>query len=224
MKARTVNLISNRFQIFFLVLISTTLASCTTTKFQSKSIEYTDTVPVTAIYLYSFLDLREGILGPRFIDEVKHQFPAATSQEGIALQQLWFNDSPLRAQFSLEAVKTNSGSKTRVPVDEVIQANQENERSFGASHRLIAFPSSVMASTTANSFDIRWALVNTKTNQVSWATTSFSYHQVWFGRDDNPQERAKTFVQGFMSELRKAKVIQSKQSQIETQPTASSAN
>jgi len=191
--------------------ITALFCACTTTSFHSRTPEYTGAAPVTAIFVYSFLDLREGSLGKNFLAEVKRQLNDALAQDGIRTKQLWFNDSPLRAQFSLEAAGPNpSKTTTRVPVDEVVKATQEDERLFGASHRLVVFPASVMNSNTGASFDIRFNLVDSQTNKVEWTTTSFSYHTKWFLGDENPQERASTFVQGLMAELRKSKVVRTR--------------
>ena len=190
------------------------LCACTTTSFQSRTPEYTGTTPVSAIYVYSFLDLRQGSLGKNFLAEVKRQLTDALAQDGIRTKQLWFNDSPLSGQFSLEATGPNpSNTTTRVPIEEVIKATQEDERVFGASHRLIVFPSAVMSANTGASFDIRWDLVDSQTNKVTWATKSFSYHTKWFLGDENPQKRAATFVQGLMAKLHKSKVIRSPDAQ-----------
>ena len=98
------------------------LSACTTTSFQSKTSEYTGVTPVSAVYVYSFLDLREGNLGKKFLAEVKRQLDEALAKDGIRVKQLWFNDSPLRAQFSLAEIGPHpSNTSTRVPVDEVIK-------------------------------------------------------------------------------------------------------
>lgn len=191
------------------LLAAAVLSGCST-NFHSASSPYTDTTPVTAIYVYSFLDLRQGSLGPNFLAETKKQLTAALSREGIRSKQLWFNESPLREQFSLEAKGPNpANTNTRVPVGEVVEATQQDERAFGASHRLVVFPAYVMSSNTGSSFDIRWDLVNSQTNQLSWRTISRSHFQKFFLGDENPQDRASEVVQGLMSELRKAKVIRS---------------
>lgn len=189
------------------------LCSCATTSFQSTTAEYTGTKPVTAIYVYSFLDLRQGSLGPKFLDEVRRQLADALAQEEIRTKQLSFNDSPLRGQFSLEATGPNpANTSTRVPIDEVINATREDEKLFGASHRLVVFPAFVIASNTGSNFNVRWDLIDSQSNQVVWTTTSRSQHMKWFLGDENAQERASTFVQGLMSELRKAKIFQNRRS------------
>lgn len=187
------------------------LSACATTSFQSKTSEYTGVTPVSAVYVYSFLDLREGNLGKKFLAEVKRQLDEALAKNGIRVKQLWFNDSPLRAQFSLAETGPNpSNTSTRVPVDEVIKATQDDERLFKVSHRLVAFPTSVMNANTGASFHIRWDLVDAQTNRLVWSTTSFSYHAKWFLGDENPEERANTFVQGLIMELYKSKAIPSR--------------
>lgn len=190
----------------FALLLAVALCGCATTSFQSATVGYTGTKPVKAIYVYSFLDLRKG-LGPKFLAEVKRQLTDALAKEQVATKQLWFEDSPLRAQFSLEATGSPANSSMRVPIEEVINATREDEKLFGASHRLIVFPSFVLTSNTGNNFNVRWDLVDTQTNQVTWSTTSRSNHMKWFLGDENAEERASTFVQGFIEELRKAKVL-----------------
>lgn len=209
MKIRFTNALWSARSKLSILTIASMLSACATTSFQSRTPDYTGT-PVSAVYLYSFLDLREGNLGKNFLAEVKRQLAEAFAKDGVRTKQLWFNESPVRAQFSLAETGPNpSNTSTRVPVDEVIKASQGDEQLFGATHRLIAFPVSVMNANTGASFHIRWDLIDLRTNKVAWSTTSFSYHAKWFLGDENPEERAHTFVQGLMAELRKAKVIQS---------------
>lgn len=189
------------------VAIAVLVSACGTT-FNSRGQVYDGPGQVTAVYVYSFLDLREGALGKQFLVEVRRQLSDALSKEGIRTKQLWFNESPLRAQFSLEAKGPNPATtNTRVPVDEVVVATREDELSFGATHRLLVFPASVMMSNTGSNFDIRWTLIDAQTNKVHWSTTSFSSHMKWFLGDENPTGRATEFVDGLMAELRKSHVI-----------------
>lgn len=191
-----------------LLLAIALLSACATTSFRSNAPEFAGENRVSSVYVYSFLDLREGALGRKFLAEVKRQLNDSLSKENISSKQLWFNDSPFATQFSLEETGPNpSNTSTRVPVEEVIKATQDEERLFGASHRLIVFPASVMQSNTGASFSIRWSLVDLKTNQTVWATTSVSNHAKWFLGDENPEARATTFVEELMSELRKSKAI-----------------
>lgn len=208
MQSHLLKKIRSGLRKFLAPFLAVALCSCATTSFQSTTAEYTGAKPVTVIYVYSFLDLRQGSLGPTFLAEVKRQLADALAQEQIQTKQLWFNDSPLRAQFSLEATGPSfANTTTRVPIDEVVKATQEDERLFGASHRLVVFPAFVITSNTGSNFNVRWDLVDVQTNQVTWTTTSRSQHMKWFLGDENAQERASTFVHGLMSELRKAKVI-----------------
>jgi hypothetical protein len=197
-----------RFSSLFAIFLAAVLCGCATTSFNAAKQEFSGSTPVTAIYVYSFLDLREGNLGKNFLADFQRQLAEALSQEGIRTKQLWFNDSPVRGQFSLEATGPNpSKTSTRVPVAEVVKATQDDERQFGASHRLVVFPAFVMSSNTGSNFHIRWELVDARTNQSVWTTTSRSHHMKWFLGDENAHERASIVVQGLMSELRNSKVI-----------------
>jgi hypothetical protein len=192
------------------VFLALSLCGCATTSFESKMPNRSETTPVTAVYVYSFLDLREGSLGKNFLNEVRSQLDQALTKDGVRTKQLWFNDSPLRTQFSLEATGPNlARTSMRVPVAEVVNATREDERAFGASHRLIVFPASITRSNSGSTFSVRWDLVDSQTNEITWTTTSRSHHMKWFLGDENPRERAGTFVEGFVTELHKAKIIKS---------------
>lgn len=202
---REVPLVHKRLLAVFFAL---SLCSCATTSFDSKTPNPSETTPITAVYVYSFLDLREGSLGKNFLNEVRRQLDRALTHDGVRTKQLWFNDSPLRAQFSLEAAgPTAARTSMRVPVAEVVNATRDDERAFGASHRLIVFPASITSTNSGSTFTVRWDLIDSQTNRPTWTTTSRSHHMKWFLGDENPEERATTFVQSFLTELRKAHII-----------------
>lgn len=167
--------------------------------------------PPSAVYIYSFLDLREGILGPKFLAEVREQVAHDFRSRGIRVKQLSFNDSPLRGQFALQANQSARGkSSTRVPINEVIAENRADEASFNTSHRLIIFPIEVIQSNAYSGFHVRWSLLDAKTNQLDWFTNSYTQHQKWFLGDENPIGRAKQFVEAAIAEMEKAGVFQLK--------------
>ncbi len=161
-----------------------------------------------ALYVYSFLDVREGILGKKFLAEVQRQLGEALAADGVKSKQLWFENSPLRNDFSLAAVGQNPASTAmRIPVEEVIKANQGDDASFGSTHRLLALPASVTSTNTSIHFMVRWVLIDAQTNKVQWSTSSASNEMRWFLGDENPVGRAKDFVDGLMVELRKSGAI-----------------
>jgi hypothetical protein len=164
--------------------------------------------PPTSLYVYSFLDLREGTMGPRFLGEVRDQLGKALESRGVRQKQLWFNESPLRTEYALEAKRAGSGaSSMRVPVGEVIAATRDEEEAFGASHRLVIFPVEVTQSNTFSGFQVRWDVIDAKTNERNWSTTSYTQHTKWFLGDENPQDRARSFVEAALTEMEKAGVF-----------------
>jgi hypothetical protein len=163
--------------------------------------------PPTSLYVYSFLDAREGAMGPQFLAEVRDQLGKALESRGVRHKQLWFNDSPLRTEYALEAKATGPRSSTRVPVGEIITATRAEEAAFGASHRLVIFPVEVVQSNAFTGFHVRWDLIDAHTNERSWSATSYSQHQKWFLGDENPRDRATSFVQDALAEMEKAGVL-----------------
>ena len=188
-------------------LMAICLSGCGTTSFDSKAGDYKGSSPVTSLYIYSFLDLREDRLGKKFLAEVQRQLPIALAKEGLNSKQFWFNASPLKAQFALEATRTGPSTSGRVPVNEIVKANQQDEVEFGASHRLVAFPSFVVSSGSGSRFTVQWDLVDTRTNIMNWTTVSSSNFENWLLQDENSDERAKTFVMALITELKAAKAI-----------------
>jgi hypothetical protein len=163
---------------------------------------------VSSVYIYSFLDLREGTIGPNFLTEVRQEFARGFESRAVRTKQLWFNESPLRAQYALQSEQTGPGkSSLRVPVDEVIAANRADEESIGTTHRLVIFPIQVSQSSSYSGFQVRWDIRDAKTNELNWSTTSYSQHQRWVGGDENPAGRAKEFVEAAIAEMEKAGVF-----------------
>jgi hypothetical protein len=205
-------MIHRRLLSGFLVSVVVLSASgCVTNNFRTPPPAFSGQAPMRAVYVYSFLDLRENELGPKFLAEVQRQLAAALKGKGASSAQLSFNDSPLRAEYLLKEEPV-SGSRTRqastrVPVGEVIATNLQAEGTFGAPYRLIVFPVSLTALSTGHRFDVRWDIYDTRTNARVWSATSETLHQNWISHDENPAERAKILVEGIILQMGKAGVF-----------------
>lgn len=180
---------------------------CSTTHVYSPPPKATYMREVKSIYIYSFLDLREGYVGSNFQLNVRRMLAEALDRKGVRNAQLWFNESPLRAQYILEAKRVNSlVSSTRIPVNEVIAENQSAERAFGDTHRLIIFPVFI-SSANGQTLQVRWDVYNTLNNYMEWSTTTETFRTIWWSADENAVERAREFVDSIISEMVKSGVL-----------------
>lgn len=186
-------------------------SGCATNNFRTPPPAFAGQAPLRAVYVYSFLDLRENELGPKFLGEVQRQFAEALKAKGASSAQLSFNDSPLRAEYLLKEEPVRGSltrqASTRVPVGEVIATNLRAEAAFGAPYRLIVFPASLTALNTGHRFDVRWDIYDARTNVRVWSATSETLHQNWISHDESPVERAKILVEGIILQMTKAGVF-----------------
>ncbi len=202
-----------RLAMLSLVLILSGCASKPT--FTAHSF-YTGERLVRSIYIYSFLDLREQEVGSKFLREFKRELAAQLDGVGVKNRQLWFNDSPARAEFSkvdapMGTTFSGQDSTTRtvikdVPIGQVVQLNSEEERTFNATHRLIVFPENTTVGGVTG-YQLRWDIIDARTGKLEWTTRSTTQNGNWWSNDEAPVERARVLVEGLISELRKNSVL-----------------
>jgi hypothetical protein len=194
-------------KFWFLILILG-LSGCATTSFRKPPPPYSGANPFEKVYVYSFVDIREKEIGARFMAELERQFGEALTQNAVASEQLWFTKSPAAAEYSLQQTPTgvNKGT-TRVPVVEVIVANQKAERAFDPSHRMIIFPASITTGGNGPTYDFRWDILDAKSGHLDWTATSSTTVTNWAKADESPVERAQLMVKGIVDEMKKAGVL-----------------
>jgi hypothetical protein len=166
--------------------------------------------PVDAIYVYSFLDMRTRLLGYNFVAEVKRQLPAALSARGVRIAQLAFDDSPISMGYAMrEEPAGRNRSSVKIPISEVVRANIERERAFGARYRMVVAPVlTELVGASHSRVEIRWDLYTTESNEPVWTTTSES-RQTSFGdaHDERPVARAGELVAWIIREMVNAGVL-----------------
>ncbi|HZY17520.1 MAG TPA: hypothetical protein VFE82_03515 [Ramlibacter sp.] len=187
----------------FLVLLSVlSLTACATNQFTGTQVASSGVSLKNArLQVYSFLDIRDVEFGPQMLNEVDRQLAAALSAESVQVRTLRFKESEPGKYFS----STNAG--VRVPVGETISSNRVEEREFPADLRLIVFPSKMTLSGAWKFYDVRWELQDVNTGRIVWTTTSHGKHLNAWKNDENPEERAKTIVDGIMNEFRGSKAL-----------------
>ena len=194
-------------KFWFLILVLG-LSGCATTSFRKPPPPYSGANAFQKVYVYSFVDIREKEIGPNFMLELERQFGDALTENGVANEQLWFMKSPSAAEYSLQQTSTGfRQGTTRVPVIEVIAANQKAESAFGPSHRMIIFPASVTTMDGGPSYDFRWDIIDVKSGHMDWTATSSTSVTNWAKVDEDPVGRARLMVKGIVDEMKKAGVL-----------------
>jgi hypothetical protein len=181
------------------------LSGCATAPKFTTSVADTQT-RVSSVYIYSFLDLREKELGPKNIAEIERQLADTLTSHGVRSKQLWFNRAPVREEIALNQQKQGNwfldlGTSVRVPVNEVIASNAEDEKAFGPQCRLVVFPTSTTETGTGVIVQLRWLLSEVSSGKVIWSATSNTNNMNMWKFDEYPEERAFMLVDGLVKEL-----------------------
>jgi hypothetical protein len=179
------------------------LAGCATTpKFSSSTSSVG--VQLDKIYVYSFLDVRQNVLGQHFLEDLKVELDQKFASHGVVTEQLWFRDSPVFSEFAAAGL-----TSVMVPIGRVIVGNRPTEVHFGARYRLVAFPLETTAAGSWNFYDFRWDLIDVTTGMKVWTTTSHAGKLNFAGPDEYPQKRADMIVGGLIGEMKKAGFLRS---------------
>lgn len=147
------------------------------------------------VYIYSFLDAREDQFGPTMLDRTTYQLSEQLAEKGVRTQLLTFKESPLGLSYVF------SDTTGMLPVDAVIRRNQPAEAALGAKYRLIIFPAAFNLYETAQSYEIRWMLVDVVTDRIVWRTSTLGSRTIWSSNDEDAEQRATTLVSGVIAEM-----------------------
>ena len=178
------------------------LSACAANEFvQTKTHVDSLSIRNSKLFIYSFLDVRTGELGPSLLDEFDRQLTQQLSKSGVTVAILRFKDSEPGKQYSF----TSSGMQ--IPVRDTIVQNASNERAMGSDFRLIIFPSQMTVSGAWRFYNVRWDLVETRTGKLVWSTSSRGKHMNAWKNDEDPETRAKTIVDGIVEEMRKSNLL-----------------
>lgn len=169
-------------------------------------------VQLTRVYIYSFLDVRESLIGKNMLRELEIQLGERFERNDVKVEQLWFLRSPLSRETSLneEATRSTSiyvrSSTIRVPVAETIRSNVSAELAFSPRYRLTVFPAQSNASGAGTGYKIYWDLFDVTSNKLVWRTDSDVRNLNLLKVDEMPTERAKAIVDGIFHEFAKSGV------------------
>lgn len=179
------------------------LSGCAAKPDFETSVKFNKEIELNDLYLYSFIDLHEKIIGENIVPELKQQFELQFEQRGININQLWYKDSQLLTNTAISEVD----GETTVPVEKIVLANLENEQNVNAKYRLIAFPVYVNHGKSSAGYRVKWSLSGVATNEVIWAASSWTYNVDMFSNDERPEKRAKLLVKGLLRQLQNAGAV-----------------
>ena len=191
-----------RLTYIFIASCLILFSACSTIKFNKPETKLNNiNIRNSAVYIYSFLDIREDEFGPSMLAELNKQLVQVLSNSGVPSKILRFKDSEYSKTFSLV------DKSMSIPVQETILGNANQEQEFGAKYRMIVFPTEMSTSNMSNIYVIRWDLVDLNTGEIMWSITSRGTHMKMWKNDEAPEARAKTIVDGFVNEMMKSNML-----------------
>lgn len=155
----------------------------------------------STVYVYTFLDLREGNFGPSMLTALNQQLVAKLGSTGITAKLLPFQGTETGRYFP------NTVASADIPVDKVVAANRTDETAAGARYRLIIFPLSTNTTGAWFIYDLRWELIDIPTGRIVWTVKSHGSHLAMWSHDEAPEGRAAVIVDGFLAEMKKFGLI-----------------
>jgi len=181
----------------FIVLMVLILSGCAAKPDFDTLVKFNKQIELENLYVYSFIDFREKIIGSSVISDMKKQFDLQFEQRGVEINQLWYKESIMLTNTS---VSEKSG-ETNLPVGQIIKANLINEQKVNAKYRLVAFPSYVSHGNSNVGYQIKWTLSDVNTNEIIWVASSWTNNMNWLSSNEMSEARAKVFVQGLIKQL-----------------------
>lgn len=190
-----------RCTFFALTLIALQFGCASNQVVSSNPITPGTSIKNSKIYIYSLLDLRVAEFGTTMLTEFDKQLAMEFAKSNATSKVLRFRESDTGKYFTT----TNSGMM--IPIRQMLVSNMLDEKQFGADYRLIIFPSTMTLAGAWKYYDIRWEILDAKTNQRVWESTTKGKHLTLWKTDEDPQERARTLLEPVFQEMRKSGVL-----------------
>lgn len=191
-------------RVFALMAALLLLAGCTISRneiVQSGTPEASVDLRSGAVYVYSFLDLREGLFGPTMLAVVNRQIVDKLSIAGVRATVLPFKQSAIGRYYPV------TRASAEIPINQVIAANARDEAALSARYRLIIFPQSTETQGAWFVYDIRWDLIDIKANRTVWTAKTHGSRLIMWTADEEPEGRAATIADSLLNAMKSAKIL-----------------
>lgn len=150
------------------------------------------------LYIYSFLDVRQTNLGPKYLAEFERQLGDALEKRRVRSRQLWFSRSEMGRHTammeSVSSVYPRRNSSLVVPVKGTVEENVQDEVAFGARYRMILFPKQI----ADQNYTVHVDIYDVATGRLVWYATMQGRNFNWVVGDEVPEQRASLAVQSLM--------------------------
>jgi hypothetical protein len=154
------------------------------------------------VYVYSFLDVREDLYTSKVLDRFDGDLTARLQAETIGSKILHFDHSAASSNEFYAGGSIN-GSETRsIPVMETIYRNLPDEMTVKARFRLIVFPSDYTVAGAWRFYQIRFVLIDTRTNRRVMDYLYSGKHLVMWKNSENSEARSKKILDHLFAELK----------------------
>jgi len=187
--------------VFCRLALTVCLATSIGASAQSEPQSFEPIMKGKSVYIYDFLDIRKRQFGDAFFDIFESKLTDGLTKYGLDTKVIRFSKTRAGGFYS-SSDQINTYQSGSVPVEQVINDNIPEERSFNSSYRIIAFPLSYTVSQMSQSYDIRWVVEDVSSGKQ---VLDFTYHgknMILFSTKENPEGRASKLVNHFLEELR----------------------
>lgn len=154
------------------------------------------------VYVYSFLDLREGLYTSKVLDRFDGDLTARLQAETIGSKILHFDHSAASTGEFYAGGSLNGSESREIPVMETIYRNLADEVAVKARFRLIVFPSQYTVAGAWRFYQIRFVLIDTRTNRRVMDYLYSGKHLVMWKNSENSEARSKKILDHLFAELK----------------------
>ncbi len=159
------------------------------------------------VYVYSFLDIREGEYSSKVLDQFDADLSARMSAFGVNSKILRYNKTKTSTD-EFFAEKRGYGAESReVPVMQTVAGNLSDERAVSARFRLIVFPQSYTLMGAWRYYDIRFVLMDALTNRRVMDYVYSGKHMVVMKNSENAAARSKKIIDKLFEQFKLAGLV-----------------
>lgn len=170
---------------------------------------YYGTRPVKRLSVYMFIDFRTEYVNQELRNAVADRLGGALLASGVPTQVVWFTETR-QGKGLLADVKSHTFSNvTSIPVGRTIAENWPKEREFAATHRLIVFPSNIIATGQNGTLEVKWDIRDASTDYVEWSVYTQTTRLSAAMSNDQARDAASSLAAAIVGELRARAVIPS---------------